>query len=133
MSGEGLERTLQIMGKAMMMTDTAVDLDLTQVPFTEQAAPVLRAASRAEVGEHLRVSVQQISWSVMAALNIDGLSYRILKQEPGRTEFVVWRKLTDEQRRSYLRDRLRPRYPGEYQLDRSGPGIPLLRQGADGE
>lgn len=101
---------------------TAIEIDLRRTPFTDHFAPVLRAGSHMRETESLRVRVETVCWPLMGALNMYGLTYRILPRDGG-AEIVVSRKLTEDQRRDYLDAALRPRYPGENQLHRAPPPI----------
>lgn len=92
---------------------TRINLDLRDVPFPEHSDKVLRAAAQTGDAEYLHVQAREISWPLMADLRMDGLTYQVVNRAPDAVEFKVWPRLTADQRRRYLRDRLRPRRADE--------------------
>ena len=78
-------------------------LDLREASFNEQIGPVTGAVDQLEPEARLRVRVRSLSPATLAALQLTGERYQIVRDEPGDAEFLVWREYTPEQRRRYFR------------------------------
>jgi hypothetical protein len=98
-------------GAGSREADRVVELDLRTVSLPEQGPRLRRAAWQLSDGETLRVRVGQVPWPALAAVSGGGFSYRLLSASDGGTDIAVSPRYTDDERRRYLLDPLRPR-PG---------------------
>ncbi len=78
-------------------------VDLRAAPFDEQIRPLTGAVDRLAADQRLRVRLRSLSPATLAALQLTGERFQVIRNEPGDVELLVWRGYTKEQRRSYLR------------------------------
>ncbi len=102
-------RTLAPAVRSQLIADAArtraneAVLDLREASFNEQIGPLTGAVDRLEPEGRLRVRVRSLSPATLAALQLTGERYQIVRNDPADAEFLVWREYTPEQRRRYFR------------------------------
>lgn len=81
-------------------------LDVRDRDFNSERAIVLQAVDALHDDAYLRVTASAMPWPLLASLQSSGERYQILEYGEPDVEFIVWRFLTADQRRTYLHGRM---------------------------